>query len=151
MRAIMSDRRIPGWVFPAVGVVIVVALVAIGLNRQPVPLDPTTPEGTVQAYIEAVVAQDFETAAAFWDLDQGCIPDSTDPGVDTTSASASLVSVETSGDTATVQVTINESSEDALQGVSEYNEFFQLNHGPDGWKIQQPSWPYYFLTCTDVT
>jgi hypothetical protein len=65
--ATMSDmdeaRRVPGWVLPAIGVATVVLLVVIGLNREPEQFDPDTAAGTVQSYIAALTAGDFETAA----------------------------------------------------------------------------------------
>jgi len=54
-----EDRRLPGWVLPVLGVLAVVVLVLIGLNRSPEQFDPNTPEGAVQSYIAALVGGDY--------------------------------------------------------------------------------------------
>lgn len=49
-----TERRLPGWLFPAGVGVLVVGLVAIALLRGPMQLDPDSPEGTVQEYLLAI-------------------------------------------------------------------------------------------------
>jgi hypothetical protein len=149
----MSDmeegRSVPGWVLPVVGVVAVVALVLIGLNREPEQFAPDTPEGTVQAYIAALVEGDFETASGFWAGD-GCIPDSINPTGGAPDISATLVSVEGDDRDATVVIGITENLTDPVNGIYEHDEWFTLVREDDGWKIVQPSWPYYDQICEEA-
>jgi len=143
-----EDRRLPAWVLPVVGVVVVVALVAIGLARGPADFDPSTPEGTVQLYIEALVAGDFDTAASYW-ADGGCRPPSTTPTGGPPDVSASLVSSDGNDIEASVVVRLTENSQDPLGGLYEYEEWISLIRQDDSWRIRQPSWPYYDQVCEE--
>ena len=143
-----KDRRLPGWVLPVLGVLAVVVLVLIGLNRSPEQFDPDTPEGAVQSYIAALVDGDYETASSFW-ADDGCHPASIDPTEGAPDISATLVSVDGDDADATVVIAITDNTTDPLSGSYEYQEWFTLVHEGDGWKIQQPSWPYYDQTCEE--
>jgi len=143
-----EDRKFPSWVLPAAGVALVIALVTIGLARGPAAFDPDTPEGTVQLYIDALVEGEFENAASFWAGD-GCVPDSAIPTTGAPDVSASLVSVDSSGSSATVVVRLTENSSDALGGLIEFEEWFTLVKQDDRWLIRQPSWPYYDVICEE--
>ncbi|MGA8038678.1 MAG: hypothetical protein WCA93_01080 [Acidimicrobiia bacterium] len=144
----MDSRKLPGWAIPLAVALGVVALVAIGLARKPVDLADETPEGTVQAYLNAVAAMDYQSAASYWD-EGGCLPSTPDPGVIDANFSASLVSVEVRGSEATVIVSITQGSGDVINGYTEYQEWFNLVSGDDGWRIRQPSWPYYNVACEE--
>jgi hypothetical protein len=147
MTAMEEERRLPGWVLPVAGVVAVVALVVIGLNRGPANFDPETPEGTVQAYLDALARSDFDTASSYW-ATNGCIPQSNVPTMGT-DVSAALVSTDGNDIQANVVVRITESSADPLNGLNEHEEWFtMINEGGD-WKIQQPSWPYWDQVCEE--
>lgn len=141
-----EERRLPGWVWPLVGVAVVVALVLIGLNREPEQFDPDTPEGTVQLYIAALVDGDFETAASFR-ADDDCLPESIEPTGGTPDISATLVRVDQSDDEATVVIGITDNTADPINGIYQFEEWFTLVSGDDGWKIRQPSWPYWDQLC----
>ena len=143
-----EGRRLPGWVLPVVGVLAVVALVLIGLNREPEQFDPATPEGTVQSYIAALVDGDFETAASFW-ADDGCHPASMEPTGGAPDISATLVSVDGDDEDATVVIGITDNTTDPLNGIYEFQEWFTLVNGDEGWKIRQLSWPYYDQMCEE--
>ncbi|HLF44161.1 MAG TPA: hypothetical protein VJA46_11650 [Acidimicrobiia bacterium] len=139
-----EDRKLPGWLLPVAGIVVVVALVTTGLLRETPDLDPVTPEGTVQAYLEAVFAGDQEAATGYTDGD--CDPN-LGPGSPTEGVSASLVSVELTADNATVVVRLSQPSEDPFAGLSEYDEWFYLVNRDGTWVISQPAWPYYGVDC----
>ncbi len=144
----MDSRKMPGWAIPLAVALAVVALVVVGLSRKPVELGTETPEGTVQAYLNAIARSDFDTASTYWD-EQGCVPSTTDPGGFDPGFSATLVSVETTVGQATVVVGISQGTTDAVGGYTEYQEWFSLVPGDNGWKIRQPSWPFYDVTCED--
>ncbi|HSO50990.1 MAG TPA: hypothetical protein VLS86_10620 [Acidimicrobiia bacterium] len=143
-----DESRLPGWMVPAVGVAVVVVLVIIGLSRGPATLDPSTPEGTVQLYIQSVVEGDFDTASTYW-ADDGCTPTSEIPTGGTPDVSASLVSVDGNDIEASVTVRLTESSPDPLGGLYEYEEWFTLIRNGETWKIRQPAWPYWDMVCEE--
>ena len=58
----VSERSITRWLVPGGIAVVVIALGAIALLRDPLQLDPDTPEGTVQEYLLAISDEDFERA-----------------------------------------------------------------------------------------
>jgi hypothetical protein len=136
-----EDRRLPSWVLPGLGVLAVVALVAVGLLRETPELDPATPEGTVQAYLDAVFAGDLEAAAQY--TEGQCDPNLGVPGTPTQGVSASLVSSEVNDQTATVIVQLSQTSNDPFIGVSEWQEWFNLINRDGVWLIQEPVWPFY--------
>jgi hypothetical protein len=148
MGGMEEGRRVPGWVLPAVGVAVVIGLVAIGLNREPEQFDPATPEGTVQSYITALAAGDFDTAASYWS-DQGCVPESIEPTGGAPDISATLVSVEGNDQETTVIIGITENLTDPVNGIYEHNEWFTLVMEDDRWKIVPPPWPYYDQMCEE--
>src|SRR3970040_1602296 len=117
-----DERRIRGWSWPLIWAGGVVSLVVMGANRGPAALDPDTPEGTVQAYIGALVEGDFEAAADFW-AEDGCTPSSTIPTRGAPDVSVSLVSVDGNDVQANVVVRISENSEQPIGGLYEYEEW----------------------------
>jgi len=140
-----EGRKLPGWLFPALGVAVVVTLVVVGLNRPPVELDPDSPEGTVQQYIDALDRGDYETAASFW-ATTGCTPESVVP-TNPPEVSAALEDVDGDDQRATVIVRLSESSTDPMGGLSEHQEWFYLVVEDGSWRIEQPAWPYYDQLC----
>jgi hypothetical protein len=132
-----------------VGIAAVVALVVIGLNREPEQYDPDTPEGTVQSYIAALSAGDFETASTYWAA-EGCQPESSEPTTGAPNISARLVRVDEGDDAATVVIGISDNRGDPVNGVYERQEWFTLVREDGSWKIVQPSWPYYEQICEET-
>lgn len=139
-----GDRKLPGWLLPTVGVLAVVALVAAGVLREAPELDPSTPEGTVQAYFQAVFDGDQEAAAA---LTEGECDPNLGPGSQVEGVSASLGSVEFDDTQATVVVNMSQPSSEPFGGLTEWPEWFSLLNRDGTWLIQQPVWPYYAGEC----
>jgi hypothetical protein len=148
MTAMDEGRRLPGWVLPAVGIAAVVALVVIGLNREPQQFDPATPEGTVQSYLAALTAGDFDTAASYWTEDS-CHPESSEPTGGAPNISAALVRVDGDEEEATVVIGITDNTNDPVNGIYESQEWFNMVREDGAWKILQPSWPYYDQMCQE--
>ena len=139
-----EERKLPGWLLPVAGALVVLALVAAGLLRETPELDPSTPEGTVQAYLQAVFAGDQERAAEYTDGE--CEPN-LGPAVPVEGISAALVRVEGNDNQRTVFVKLSQPSPDPIGGLSEWEEWFNLISNDGRWVIQQPAWPYYGVEC----
>jgi hypothetical protein len=139
-----EERKFPGWLLPLIGALVVVILVAAGLLRETPDLDPSTPEGTVQAYLQAVFDGDQEAAAQYTEGD--CDPN-LGPGSPVDGVSASLVRVEGDDNQATVVVKLSQPSGQPFAGLSEWEEWFTLINRDGTWMIQQPVWPYYGVEC----
>jgi hypothetical protein len=139
-----EDRKLPGWLLPVAGGLVVVILVAVGLLRETPDLDPSTPEGTVQAYLEAVFAGDQDAATEYT---EGECDANFGPSVPTEGVSASLDNVEINANNATVVVRLSQPSPDPFGGLSEWEEWFTLINHDGIWLIQQPAWPYYGVEC----
>ena len=67
-------ESVRGWLVPVGAAVLIVSLVAVALVREPAQLDPNTPEGTVQVYLQALSDGDYEGAFAVLDPEfyEGC-------------------------------------------------------------------------------
>ncbi|HWL50595.1 MAG TPA: hypothetical protein VNT92_12015, partial [Acidimicrobiia bacterium] len=63
--------------------------------------------------------------------------------------SATLISVDGDDEDATVVIGITDNTTDPLNGIYEFEEWFTLVNGEDGWKIHQLSWPYYDQICEE--
>jgi hypothetical protein len=123
--------------------VIVVGAALVALTRsEPATLDPSTPEGTAQRYVQAILDGDTVTAESLL-LEEDC-----DVGprhyADET-VRARLVDSTTTGDTAVVNIELTFSGGDPLFGGYGYTESAQieLKSTDDGWKVDPDSWPYY--------
>jgi len=139
-----EERRLPGWLLPVAGALVVVALVAAGLLRETPDLDPSTPEGTIQAYLQAVFAGDQTRAAEYTEGE--CDPN-LGPAVPIEGISAALVRVDGDDNQTTVVVKLSQPSPDPIGGLSEWEEWFNLINHDGSWVIQQPAWPYYGVEC----
>lgn len=169
----MSDntRSLPSWLLPAGLFAVVVALVAIALSRGPVSLDPDSPEGTVQEYLQSISDERWDDAVAVihpeWlgSCDGGDLQPFSDPnftaklGMDEsmfggigsqrfedTGAGPGLGPAPTE----TVDVTISHNSGAGIG--SSWNEFvvFELVDEDDFWWLAGDPWPYFIWNCREV-
>jgi hypothetical protein len=127
-------------------VVLVAAGVALGVLREPVLLDPQTPEGTVQAYVQAVLdgewndarshlADDLEAECTAIDFRRSWVPDS---------LTATLDDVRVDGDEAEVVVRLRTAAEpDPFGGRYESTETFDLIREGTTWRLTGQPWPVY--------
>ncbi len=123
-----------------VGVLLLIALLG-GIGRNVPSLDPTTPEGTVQAYLQALLVDDRELADSLIvaDTEDPCLHDDTDWLLD--NGRVALGAVEVDGSRATVEVVTTEVTEGALGG-SRYDSGFDLVLIDEEWRIEAADWPY---------
>ena len=123
--------------------VIVVGAALVALTRsEPAMLDPATPEGTAQRYVQAVLDGNHATAESLL-LDDDCDVGPRYYGDQT--VRARLIDSTTTGDTAVVDIELAFSGGDPLFGGYGYTESAQieLESTGEGWKVDPDSWPYY--------
>jgi len=130
-----------------VGAVLLLAVVAgvVVANRATPALDPDTPQGVVQEYLQAVLDGDYPAAADLLSSSSGC--DVSDVGAAYTPGSARIVLERTTvdGDHAVVTVAVTEGSGDDLFGASGYSHSERITVERDGgvWKITGSPWLLY--------
>lgn len=128
-------------VLSIVAVLVVAALIAVFARGAAPQFDPSTPEGTVQAYANAVVSNDLEAARAMHvasHTDEGCIPSF---GWSTISLRLALVDTQISGDSAVVTVTVTEGYSGPFSGDYSYDDRFELVRGSGGeWFVSVAPW-----------
>lgn len=133
----------------AVALVVVIALVAVFVQRDPAQLDATTPEGVVQRYVQAVIAGDTDTAVSYLapDVAAECelVP------LDTQDRRVTLTAPTTQrADSATVEVLIVTVYGSGPLGSDEYESegAFDLVRTDDAWAIRTAPWE--FAVCTET-
>jgi hypothetical protein len=78
------------------------------------------------------------------------MPRSIEPTGGAPDVAATLVSVDGNDEDSTVVIGITDNAADPVDGIYEYQEWFTLVKEKDGWKIRQPSWPYYDQVCEEA-
>lgn len=128
-----------------VAVLVVVAAV-VSATRTPPVADPKTPEGTVQLFLTAVLADDDEAAVALIHPDLGCTVPLPDRGLGgNRRLSFAVVSSRVYfGDRATVEVDVTEYGT-GLFDASSHRESYLLFPSGDRWLVAGNPWPLY--TC----
>lgn len=138
-------------ILAVLGVLVVVALIAVFTRGEPEPLDPGTPEGVVQQYSAAVIDGDEAAAEEFLvpEIVEDCVrmPTSGSEGMRVT-----LVDSTERDDTADVEVLIVTTYGDGPFGSSEYEErgVFDLVRVDGEWLIETAPWPLAICDPTAV-
>jgi len=142
----------PKWLWPVVIGGFVIALVLVALAREPVQLDPTTPAGTVQAYLQAISDGDYETALEALDPQsfEGCTAADIRRTVWQDSFTATLPNdVDDSGERVVVEVTMRFGGQGVFDRGWESRELFVLTQHDGAWLITEDPWPYFGWDCRD--
>lgn len=128
-----------GLVAIVVGGLLLVALVLVVTQREPVALPPDSPEATVQAWLQSLVDGDPATNL----LDNSDCGPPADAFVEDQRLRASVNETSVDGDTAVVELEITESYGMGVfdDGYSR-DETYDLRRTPDGWRITAFSWPW---------
>lgn len=141
----------PKWLLPVVIGGVVVALASIALLREQVLLDPTTPEGTVQEYLQAISDEDFDRAFETLDPEsfEGCTPsDIQRSGWDENfTASLPETSEPPVGERIFVDVTMHFGGGGPFNGGWDSFETFVLVSNDGFWWITEDPWPYFRWNC----
>lgn len=165
----MRSKR--SWLLPAGLFALVATLVVIALARGPVVLDPDTPEGTVQEYLQAIRDERWEDAIAVIHADWlgSCEPSDLQGWTDTEftatlGTSSGLGGVTTERfvdigsdqplptlpeDAETVDVTISHSSGPGLGSSWDEQTTFKLIQDAGFWWLAEDPWPYFVFSCRD--
>ena len=145
-RAPRQPSRLVGWGLVLALVALVVAGVAAGVLRQPAVLDPASPDGTVQAYVQAVLDGDWDRARSHVDdgLAARCtvldfrhswVPDG---------LTAVLADVRLDDDCAEVEVRLRTTAQPGLFDTGyRTTETFDLVRTGTTWHITGQPWPVY--------
>lgn len=134
-------NRVLGLVVAAISIVALIAVLAVKDTTQ--QLDATTPEGTVQQYLQAVTTRDFDTALTYLAADTKCKIEDFDQAYIQDSIRISLSDSSITGDSASVKVNVENSSGDPFGGSYKESQAFRLTKSSDGWKIAGIPWPTY--------
>lgn len=124
---------------------LVVVAIAVGVYaaaRPAVRWDEHSPEGTVQAYLEAIGDRDVDAAARYLDPASGCDADDLDAVGIEPFTGVDLVSSHVDGDTArvTVQVTFS-TAVPPLDPATAESHSYRLTRSDDGWLLAGTPWP----------
>lgn len=137
------------WLFPAVAGAIVVVLVGIALVRKPVELDPTTPEGTVQVYLQAIADEDYQVALdqTSEEIRNSCTAGDISDNNYYETFTATLGEVEEFGERVQVEATLNTQSDVFFDPGYGYRETFVLIEEGGRWVITENPWPSFTYGC----
>lgn len=142
------DRTLIGAV-AAVAIIVVVAIAVVLTGDRVVELDPSSPEGVVQQYMNFVLDGDEEEALALTTFaDEECTRVRAEITYQEETVRIVLGDVDVSGDRADVDVTVTRSDGDPLSGY-EWSEHvtFELERVDGEWKIDEVPWP--FVVCEE--
>ncbi|MGN7150872.1 hypothetical protein ACTHQ6_17940 [Arthrobacter sp. SAFR-179] len=130
-----------------VAVLVVIALAVVFTRGEPAPLDKSSPAGVVQQYSKAVIDGDIPTAESFLTASARSRCGGSYSG-EPRPARVVFISTTERADSATVRVSIVQSSQGGPFGPSEYEmeETFLLLKVNGKWMIDQA--PYPLMACT---
>lgn len=141
-----SQRK---WVLPVVAGIILLVLTLIALFREPVVLDSATPEGTVQAFLQAIADNDFETAHDQLSpgLQEECSTADIASAGPYESFTATLGDVEEFEDETIVHVSLRLGDGSSLDGYTFDPGPYRLQQESGVWGITEIAWPYFYFEC----
>lgn len=129
--------------------VVLAAVAAVIASLRPAPRwDVSTPQGTVQAYLSAVVDGDAARAAGFLDPAGSCGASDLDRVGDVRIGRVDLVATHVDGASARVEVAVTAPADDPLGGSVPESHTFRLTRSSAGWRLVGIPWPLY--TCGGV-
>lgn len=134
-----------------VGVIIAAAILVtiFSSTKSIVQLDPGTPKGTVQVYLEAVFAGNNDQAAKFLAPESGCKVADLDRAYVMKNARVDFVKSEIVGDTAQVWVTVNIPTGGPFETFMTEDHTLRLIRVNGSWLLTGVPWPLY--NCEVIT
>ena len=146
-------ESVRSWLVPVSAAVLIVALVAIALVREPVELNRDTPEGTVQVYLQAMSDGDYEGAFAVLDPEfyEGC--DASSLAIYRQEDFTARIENDRKpddGDTVFVHVSMTFGDGGPFGSQWTDNQAFTVvNHDGFWWITGQDVWPYFAWDCVN--
>jgi hypothetical protein len=137
-----GSRRVLIILLAAIGAVVVASLLAVFLRGEPAPLDPSTPEGVVQTYTNAVIDGDLDTAQELLvpEIADDClrVPGGTDD------YRVTLLESDENGDSARVRVLIVTTYDSGGLGGDSYEseDVFLLSRIGGDWLLETVPWQF---------
>lgn len=137
------------WVFPVAAGAILLVLTLIALFREPVVLDIATPEGTVQAFLQAIADNDFDVARDQLSsgLQEECSTADIASAGPFESFTATLGDIEDFGDETIVHVSLRLGEGSSLDGYTFDPGPYRLQQESGVWEITEIAWPYFYFEC----
>jgi hypothetical protein len=140
----MSNQRANRVLGIVVAAISIVALIAVLAVKEDTPqLDANTPEGSVQQYLQSVTERDFDTALTYLADNTKCKVEDFDQAYIQDSIRISLSDSSIKGDSASVKISIENSSGDPFSSGYTESQTFRLTKSDSGWKITGIPWPTY--------
>lgn len=137
------------WVLLGLLVAALVVGVVVAATRAPVRLDPESPEGVVQSYLEAVLDRDYGRAAEYLSAEtaERCPPSLFREAWIPDDVVADLDEVRLRDENADVRVQIRTTAEPLpFEALDTSIETFVLIDEDGSWRIDGAPWPLY--SCT---
>jgi hypothetical protein len=138
-----------GLIIGGVLVVVVAVAAVFAAMRPPTQFDPRTPEGTVQSYLQAVEAEEWDKAHALFSasLQKKCKVEDM-RAVDESVSRAVIENVTEVGTVTRVEVRITHVYLNDPLSPSSYDsvESFDLETEDGRWVIAEFYWPYFFCS-----
>lgn len=137
------------WVIPTAALLLIVILSIFALTRKAVTLDPDSPEGVVQTYLQSIAHEDYQAALGVLNAEirNKCTETDIAGNVYYDSFNAVLGDVTEVGDTVTVEASIQFGSAPLDPGYGGYYEQFRLTREGGRWVIGDDPWPYFTYGC----
>lgn len=127
------------------GIVVIAAIIALVINasHQAKTYEVNTPERSVQDFLTAVTKHNNQQAADLIAANSQCTVDDIDRAYFNDELSATLISSDVNGSTASVKVSVSMSSGELLGNGSQETHVYRLSKENGLWKIEGIPWPLY--------
>jgi len=145
----LATPTLKRWLIPVLVAVAVIALVVIALLRGQIQFDPTSPEGAVQEYLQAIVDKRWEDALAVLDPQafETCGPEHISSHVWDQEFTASHVGTNYGSTFTFVEVQF-EYRDGGPWGGGGWWEQFTLFEENGLWYITDDPWPNFRFSCS---
>lgn len=144
-----ASRGPGGWLVPTIVVAVIIGLVAVALLRGQTNYDPTTPEGAVQEYLQAIVDQRWEDALEVLDPEvfAECRPEHLSSNIWQEDFTAVHTATREGQFTTYVVVRFDHQDGGLIGGWSWSTEFALVERG-GLWYITEDPWPHFRYLCS---
>ncbi|MDP1711759.1 MAG: hypothetical protein Q8K86_04805 [Candidatus Nanopelagicaceae bacterium] len=139
-------KKSPNQILVVAFALLVIAVVLVTLitsGNASKNLDPSTPAGTVQSYLSAVLKGNYEKAALFISSESSCDVQDLDRVYTMDTTRVDLVKTEVDGDHAQVWVKVDYPSGAPFDAVRVEDHTFRLVQVNDHWLLTGIPWPLY--------